>query len=82
MWIENRKVLLKPNPIRDDLEKKALNFKCGEKSRLSLHVIWCADRNLTNLSVFEEASKIFLTAMIESLQDTVEMQDNVDKLKK
>ena len=28
MW--KRKVMLKPKPIRYDIEKKALNIKCGE----------------------------------------------------
>ena len=37
--IGKRKVLLKLTPIRDDVEKKALNFKGDEKSRLSLYVV-------------------------------------------
>ena len=40
--IGNRKVMLKLNPIRDYVEKKALNFKGGEKSHPSLYVAWCA----------------------------------------
>ena len=39
MQIGKRKVLLKPNPNRDDVEKKAWNFKCGEKSLLSPYVV-------------------------------------------
>ena len=39
-------------------------------------------RNLTQLSVFEEASKTFPTAMIESIEDTDKMQDIVDKFQK
>ena len=39
MRIGKRKVLLKLTPIRDDVEKKALNFKGDEKSRLSLYVV-------------------------------------------
>ena len=34
------------------------------------------------MSVFEEASKMFPTAMIESIEDTDEMQDIVDKIQK
>ena len=41
--IRKGKVLLKLNPVRDDVEKKALNFIGDERSRLSLYVVWCAD---------------------------------------
>ena len=43
MWIGKGKILFKLNPNRDDIEKKAYNFKCDEKSRLLLYVVWCAE---------------------------------------
>ena len=43
MQIGKRKDLLKFNPIKDDAEKKAQNFKGVEKSELSQYVVGCAD---------------------------------------
>ena len=49
MPIGKRKVMLKPIPIRDDVERKALNIKCGEKSILSLYV-----RRSSNILILDE----------------------------
>ena len=62
MWIGKGKILLKLNPKRDDVEKKAYNFKCDEKSRLLLYVLWCVEMfiywyktEVDELECFEEA---------------------------
>ena len=41
--IRKRTNLLKPNPNRNDIEKKGLNFKGGEKLRLSPYVACCTN---------------------------------------
>ena len=64
--------LLKPNPNRDDVEKKAWNFYVV-KNHFYHHMLYdaqiykCIDirRNLTNLSVFEEAYLIFFYVRLQ-----------------
>ena len=58
--------MFKPNPIRYDVGKQALNIKCGENQDYhnmlydaQIYNYFDIRRNLTNLNLFEEASKIF-----------------------